>query len=151
MFYIFSQEFTKGKMLILFGSGMLLAYAIVGYLTPKPLFYGTASFDAFALIIGAVLIISIMFFAIGNGIINKFLSARILSAIGITSYSLYLLHQYIGDKFIKTIGNPLGYTKSTSAIYGLVPFVILVSTSLFIYRYYETPLNKFIVRKFKKD
>ena len=74
------------------------------------------------------------------------LSARPLAAVGMASYSLYLLHQDIGVAVLASIREAVGPTAPWTAIalpLGLV--LLLTASSLAIYRYWEAPAKDFLL------
>ncbi len=78
--------------------------------------------------------------------IKNILSMKPISAIGIASYSLYLLHQNIGEKLIIKIGNPFNLNPLYSGLYPLAVFTMLIISSYLIYMYYESPINRAICK-----
>ncbi len=69
-----------------------------------------------------------------------------LAAIGVASYSLYLLHQSIGVALLDLLRRSIG--GAGSEFYALVvPFLTgaLIVTSLLVYRYWEAPAKEFLL------
>jgi peptidoglycan/LPS O-acetylase OafA/YrhL len=126
------------------------AYTLVSFLclsfyilaiTEKPYmpFDGTATF------IGALIIFSLIFCAIKIRIVSNVLSFKPLTAVGIASYSLYLLHQEIGQKIIQVIDSSLSPDSAFAVLSPMIPIFTLTAAiifSLFLYRLYESPVNK---------
>uniref|UniRef100_E6PUX6 Putative acyltransferase (Modular protein) n=1 Tax=mine drainage metagenome TaxID=410659 RepID=E6PUX6_9ZZZZ len=69
-----------------------------------------------------------------------------IAALGVASYSLYLLHQDIGVALLDTLRLALGPAHPASSAL-LVPAltVMLTATSLLIYRYWEAPAKTFLL------
>ena len=77
----------------------------------------------------------------------KFLAKRQLIFLGTISYSLYLLHQYMGRKMIDSL---LTYTHANS--YLVISMVVLLNIFLayIVTRFIEIPANGYIRNSFKK-
>lgn len=71
-----------------------------------------------------------------------------LAAVGVASYSLYLLHQDIGVAVLEVLKAILGTSHPVLSIL-FVPLVIgaLVGASLLIYRYWEAPSKVFLLTR----
>ena len=69
-----------------------------------------------------------------------------LAAIGMASYSLYLLHQYIGVAILDVVREFLNVDDQVYSVF-LVPCIVvgLMMASLAIYRYWEVPAKEFIL------
>jgi peptidoglycan/LPS O-acetylase OafA/YrhL len=85
-------------------------------------------------------------FWFGETIGSQILSAKWLTAVGVASYSLYLLHQYIGVSVIHSLGRGLGIRgPATIAVPILVASLMILLTRQ-IYLRWENPLNQWIVQ-----
>ena len=76
---------------------------------------------------------------------RRVLSGRFISAIGVSSYSLYLLHQRIGVVLIGTISNALRLSPYAACIVPVVVAAGFMALALLIYHYWENPLNARLV------
>lgn len=80
--------------------------------------------------------------------VRKFFSMRWLTAMGVSSYSLYLLHQNIGV----TLTSVLAQTWAVPPVVALgLPVLTAAAMTIvagMIYRYWESPLNAWIVRSY---
>lgn len=82
--------------------------------------------------------------------VNRIFSGVWLTAIGICSYSLYLLHQNIGVTLISLIASALSLNKYAALA---VPFVVALAAIMLasvIYRYWEHPMNRKIVASYRQ-
>ncbi len=95
--------------------------------------------------IAAGLILPAFFYlAMKLGLLQRLLSSRILSEVGKSSYSLYLIHQYAGIALIIWLSRfiPTDYALA-------VPFVVsalLVAFSLWLYKRYEVPAGQLLMK-----
>lgn len=84
-------------------------------------------------------------FWMGETIGGRLLSAKPLTAIGTASYSLYLLHQYIGVSVIHWLGMWFGIRGPATIALPVFVAILLIVLTRQIYRRWENPLNKLIV------
>lgn len=105
--------------------------------------------DGKAIFSGAILVYVLLISAIKVPIINRLLSVRPLTSIGIASYSLYLIHQQIGEKIITIIDRTGVVGTQYSPLLPLIVLSMLVLVSITIYHYYENPMNRLINKKIK--
>ena len=84
-------------------------------------------------------------FALRASIVQVF-AAPWLTRIGAASYALYLLHQQIGVTLIAWLAAVLGLTGPASAIVVPGVTVALIAVSLVVYRRYEVPAQRVLVR-----
>ncbi|SFM94729.1 Peptidoglycan/LPS O-acetylase OafA/YrhL, contains acyltransferase and SGNH-hydrolase domains [Algoriella xinjiangensis] len=71
----------------------------------------------------------------------NFLTNPIITKIGVSSYSIYLIHSYLGMGIIKMYNKYVGH--ESFVIYFLVIFIVLLF-GLFSYRYLEKPLSNLL-------
>lgn len=72
------------------------------------------------------------------------LSSRPLTAVGRSSYSLYLMHQAIGVTLIVAVGSWLNWAGPTSLILGFLIAASLIAVALLMHRIIELPGEKLI-------
>ena len=87
-----------------------------------------------------------MAFVLGETVGSRALSVRWLTAVGTASYSLYLLHQYIGVSLIHWLGIWLGIRGPPAIALPFLVGALLIFLTRQIYERWENPLNKWIVR-----
>jgi peptidoglycan/LPS O-acetylase OafA/YrhL len=76
----------------------------------------------------------------------NFLKANLITRIGMTSYTLYLIHESIGVILI----NKLGAFTGPGFVTGLIPVIVIFILILFselVYRFYEVPLNRYFKKR----
>lgn len=78
----------------------------------------------------------------------SFLNHKIITSIGLASYSLYLIHEYVGMVFITRYA---AYFGNYSALFPLLVMGVLISFSLALYKFVEKPLGKFLKKKALKE
>jgi peptidoglycan/LPS O-acetylase OafA/YrhL len=120
-FYLSSNELKEAIWLMTTSFAFLMFYVLAATYKPFMPFSGVAH------IMGALLIFTLMIAAIKIVIFKDILSCKFLSSIGLTSYSLYLLHRNIGQQIISTIGNPFNLTPAQSGIYPLFTLTFLMA------------------------
>lgn len=98
-------------------------------------------------IISAFIVFSIFSLALTQKNVKSFLSQKFFVTIGIASYSLYLLHQLIGLTAIRCLAEQFNINSEFSVYLPLLVVLALTGLSCIIYRYWENPLNKYIVSK----
>jgi peptidoglycan/LPS O-acetylase OafA/YrhL len=78
-----------------------------------------------------------------NNIIAKLLDVSVLRRIGMASYTIYLLHQYLGivliNKFGRNFSSPL-----LTYLFPILVYLFFIIISEFIYRYYELPSKRIL-------
>ena len=84
-------------------------------------------------------------FALRLGIL-RILGGPVLTSIGAASYSLYLLHEYIGITAIGALADGFGMAGAASIPLAFVVAVALVLASIAIYRFYENPARRVLTR-----
>ncbi|PBQ33084.1 hypothetical protein CNR22_15285 [Sphingobacteriaceae bacterium] len=77
----------------------------------------------------------------------RFLKSKVLTSIGVASYSLYLIHENLGVLFIHKFGSFFG---TLSPLFPVVIIILFVSFSLWIYNYIEKPLGKWLRKQLIK-
>jgi len=70
----------------------------------------------------------------------------VLTSIGAASYSLYLLHEYIGITAIGALAAAFGVSGAASIPLAFIVAVALVLASIAIYRLYEDPARRLVTR-----
>jgi peptidoglycan/LPS O-acetylase OafA/YrhL len=101
--------------------------------------------DIFALFIIFIFVLSTLKVAA----ISRFLGSKVMSSLGVASYSLYLLHQNIALSLISA-GHAWIENNYMWPIYILFVYAVVVLLSLAIYHLYESPLNRYIVNSLRK-
>lgn len=71
---------------------------------------------------------------------------RAISAVGVASYSLYLLHQNLGLTLISALSDTAEMDGPASIVIAIIVAAALILFSLAIYRFWELPINRLIVR-----
>jgi len=99
-------------------------------------------FDGAVSFVAMLVIFALVFCAIRVQCVNKSLSFKPLVAIGMASYSLYLLHQEIGQKLIQITERKLPVFTGTQYAIPVLILIVGILTSLAIYAFYEKPMNK---------
>jgi len=109
-------------------------------------------FDGEVVFLAMLVIFTLIFCVMKIQFINKLLSFKPLVAIGMASYSLYLLHQEIGQTLIQVVQMKFSSIPGITAFMPISILIIGIFTSLAIYGFYEKPINKklncFFNRKF---
>jgi peptidoglycan/LPS O-acetylase OafA/YrhL len=82
--------------------------------------------------------------------IRRLFSAKWLTRIGVASYSLYLLHQFIGVTATASISSAFALSPREALVAPILMASILILVSGVIYRCWETPLNNTIVEAFMR-
>jgi peptidoglycan/LPS O-acetylase OafA/YrhL len=100
------------------------------------------AFEAKATLIGALIIFTLLICAMRFNVVSRMLAFKPLSAIGIASYSLYLLHQLIGGKLVLIMNDVTPPNSALSQLYPLAVLAILIGGSRFLYKHYENPSNR---------
>jgi peptidoglycan/LPS O-acetylase OafA/YrhL len=98
----------------------MVFYAIAVYYNP------CFPFDSLATIVGMLGIFLLVYLVIKINIIRNVLSLPPLTQIGVASYSLYLLHQNIGQKLIYIIDINVRKTPELLSLAYLIPIFILI-------------------------
>lgn len=80
--------------------------------------------------------------------VRRLFSIHWLSVIGVSSYSLYLLHQYIGLTVIAAFAEYLQLSGLASLLLAVAVGLAMIGLSWLVYRYWEQPLNRWIVRAY---
>lgn len=90
--------------------------------------------------LASVIIPALFFSVIRYPVMQKMMSARWVSLIGLCSYSLYLLHQKIGVSLIHSLGtaHPIWISESLAS----VVTALMIGLSVAIYFFYEHPANQ---------
>lgn len=78
----------------------------------------------------------------------KFFNIRLLKYFGAISYSLYLVHQFIGYIIINFLENQLAMTSSLLLV--LIPMLISIGIASVITFYIEIPIQKVLFLKYKR-
>jgi peptidoglycan/LPS O-acetylase OafA/YrhL len=85
-----------------------------------------------------------------NGRLRSVLGYQPLAAVGRASYSLYLLHQFIGVTLIAALASAFHLSPEVSLALPVMAVVLLGGASLLVYRYWEKPLNAALVRRLSR-
>jgi peptidoglycan/LPS O-acetylase OafA/YrhL len=76
----------------------------------------------------------------------RWLAHPVLAGVGVASYSLYLLHQRAGLTVISVLAEQLGLKGPASLDVSILVAAATVAIAKVIFRFWETPLNRRIVR-----
>lgn len=82
--------------------------------------------------------------------VRRILSTTWLTGIGVASYSLYLLHQFIGVTATAVIASAFSLSSGSSLVVPILVALTLIWISRAIYRHWETPMNNRIVEVLTK-
>lgn len=96
---------------------------------------------------GVCILFALSFTSMG---MRRALSMRWLTAIGVSSYSLYLLHQNIGVTLIAKFAAWWGITGRLSLALPVLVGALMIAVARRIHLHWETPLNRSIVRRFRR-
>jgi len=142
-FYAHAGQLRRAALLC----GTSLAFIVVGGLAylRHPVLPGYDATACGVRIAAGFVVLALLLAAGRPGRVADVLGGRVLSTIGVASYSLYLLHAEIGSRLIAWIGNPLGLSAAGCGIYPVAVTVAFILCSQVIYRTWETPLNRLIV------
>ena len=98
------------------------------------------------------LIVAVLFLAcLSIQRVNRMFSARWLVVLGVSSYSLYLLHQNIGVTLISLIASAFSLEPIPSIAVAVFVATCIALLAWLIYRYWEAPMNRKIVRWFQNS
>lgn len=78
--------------------------------------------------------------------VRRVFAVRWLGLIGLSSYTLYLLHQRIGITLTAKVAAWSGWTGPSSVAIAVAMMILMICASHWIYRYWEHPWNRNIVR-----
>jgi len=136
-YYLYYGEHKKAMLLSVLSFISLTLYILA--ISAKPYM----PFNAARTFIGAAIIFVLLICSIKIDFVGRILSYRPLTMIGVASYSLYLLHNEIGIKLIRIIDSSQ-HINSMLISYILPALVLLAIAifSLFLYKYYEHPVNR---------
>jgi peptidoglycan/LPS O-acetylase OafA/YrhL len=96
-------------------------------------------------IIMAVIIPAFFFLAMTNRTASRILSCRPLPAIGVCSYSFYLLHQNAGVTLIRFFSRAFSLGTVQSITLACVVAIALILFSYGLFQLYERPVNKYLL------
>jgi len=96
-------------------------------------------------IIMAVIIPAFFFLAMTNRTASRILSCRPLPAVGVCSYSLYLLHQNAGVTLIRFFSRAFSLGTVQSIALACVVAIALIVFSYGLFQLYERPVNKYLL------
>lgn len=99
----------------------------------------------------AMLIPAFFFLAMTNRRTSAILSCSPLPAIGVCSYSLYLLHQNAGVTLIRFFSKALALGTAQSVVLACVVAIVLIVLSYALYQLYERPANKYLLGILRAD
>jgi peptidoglycan/LPS O-acetylase OafA/YrhL len=111
----------------------------------------STTFDASPSGLAAFIMIAATFFGcLRFSGMNRMFCCSWLTAIGVWSYSLYLLHQNIGVTLIAVIASALSLNSHEALAVPIVVAAALIPFSGLIYRYWEHPMNRRIVTRYRR-
>jgi peptidoglycan/LPS O-acetylase OafA/YrhL len=112
---------------------------------------GNAAVKRDAVLAVSAVLFSVLFFAaLTQPSVARVLSWRPAALIGAASYSFYLLHQLLGISLIDNISHGLHLQGGFAALVPIVVIAMLALLSITIYRFYEAPINLFLVSTLKR-
>lgn len=132
LFYGYKGE--RGYASLLLGIGML-ALVCESILQGSP----------FVLFLGVGLV-AFVWMALEAEWLGRLLSLPIVSMVGMSSYSLYLLHQSVGVAAIGRLGVFLSPESKVLPWLPLFVFVALSVLAAMIFRYWESPMDKLLIK-----
>jgi peptidoglycan/LPS O-acetylase OafA/YrhL len=141
-YYLYHAQRARGVTLTAISLVSLLLYT--GATAARPYMV----FDAGAMVLAAVLIYGTVLASLYIPIFTRLLSWAPLTAVGVASYSLYLLHQELGQSLIASLAPHLGAYHPLAA-----PVLVtagLIALSRVIYTGYESPSNRKLNEFFKR-
>ncbi|MEA1081431.1 hypothetical protein U5822_12165 [Marinobacter sp. ASW11-75] len=77
--------------------------------------------------------------------ISRLFSSNWLTVVGVSSYSLYLLHQNLGITLIAVLARKLGVEGYLSISLALGMSLLMIFFAFLVWRFWEQPLNRAIV------
>lgn len=99
--------------------------------------------------IGILVVLALFGAAFAAETFRRLLSHPWLTAIGAWSYGLYLIHQEVGQKLIKSLEDSLGAANAPPGLSVATPLaaaLVMVGFSWAIFQYWETPMKRRIVQ-----
>lgn len=105
--------------------------------------------DAQAQPVALVLVAALMWAPLRWPAIARLLSLRPLVAVGVASYSLYLLHQYAGLALIGTLARLLDLQGAASLPLALGMAGLMLGLARLVHRHWEGPLNDRCVQAYR--
>ena len=126
-------------------SGWAVVLAVAGL---APIFAGGLIAGAWADYVVAMCICAGFWLCFRFAAIRALFSMRWLTAIGVSSYSLYLLHQNIGVTLTSVLARAWSVPSIVSLGLPVLTAVAMLVVARLIYTYWETPLNALIVRSY---
>ncbi len=94
-----------------------------------------------------VLLPSMFFVVMIMAPLQRFLSWKAFTAIGVASYGLYLVHQNVGILLIEYIAGALGLSGWAAVPVAFAVITALIGVSILSFRLIEHPLNRMIVNR----
>lgn len=122
-----------------------LAWVIVAEALIANLVYSVADPGGFEWVVVLALYALFTSFALGARFL-RIVGGRTLTTIGAASYSLYLLHEYIGITVIAALAKELGLSGTRSVLLAVGVAAALVVASILVYRLYENPARRLVTR-----
>lgn len=113
-----------------------------------PLVAGAAIAGEWADLTVAILVCILFWVCFRFAAARNFFSMRWLTAIGVSSYSLYLLHQDIGVTLTSVLAKTWSVPPVVSLGLPVLTAATMITVAGLIYRYWEGPLNTLIVRSY---
>jgi peptidoglycan/LPS O-acetylase OafA/YrhL len=120
---------------------------VTGFL---PLVVGAVSASEWSHVTVAILVCAAFWLCHRFAVVRRFFSMRWLTAIGVSSYSLYLLHQNIGVTLTSVLSSSLQAPPIVTLGVPVLTAAIMICAARLIYRYWESPLNTLIVRSYRR-
>lgn len=135
----------ENKKALVLGINSFIAISLyILAITKKPFM----PFDSVVTFWAMIIIFTLLICSMKIKIITRLLSLKPLTAIGVASYSLYLLHEEIGHKIYLLFKESSMLSTLSLQLLPIVTLVCFIIISSLIYKFYERPSNTFINKIF---
>lgn len=139
-----STDYTPGKRassimeVIAIMSFFITAFIATNYIQNMNVKYDVLFIPCMLMLVAA--------FSFNNGIVSKWLSNKYLILLGESSFSFYMIHFIIVNKFYE-IMSPSPNNLSDLALYISLALLCSLVSSVIIFKYFELPINRLIRNK----
>ncbi|ANI99691.1 hypothetical protein A8O14_06135 [Polynucleobacter wuianus] len=127
LYYLYINNFYKFIILLTCSIINVYTYIFINFYEPDYIL-----FEPVATAIVTPLIFILVYSSLKIKFISKLLSCKLLVIIGSCSYTLYLIHNFIGTNIIKIIGNPLNFLPGFSIFYSFIVILFLLIISIYL-------------------